>query len=389
MCDFLQVASWKYIKEEKIAILSVLLDVGMELWEMEKPINKPWRMLFWEQRVALPVREKLKTSTRYAENGFDIDLRFNGAAGVENLRKWVRSQRTQELERVEGERQRLPGSPPGRPLSEVQQLRARAFEEITNATLEKEGDGVAREVVRLITGGDTQAVAAAAAAAAAASAAASGGGIQGVPNGGLVPSLASLFAPSSANGAGVSAPAPAGAAAPATAAESAVSAISAAAAAATEVASGARTSAVAPIHGGVDPGVANGSVADEARESATSPSSAPSRTGGSSPATRENGDARSSSPPLRPQHSQPQQHHHQGQGKPPPPLPSTTAAASVSGTIDVGGSGGGMGDAYIGAAGTTAAAAGGARTAETEGGAVRRRLPASESTPDDFRLGGG
>lgn len=28
----LQGASWKYIKEEKIAILSVLLDVGMELW---------------------------------------------------------------------------------------------------------------------------------------------------------------------------------------------------------------------------------------------------------------------------------------------------------------------------------------------------------------------
>lgn len=56
---------------------------------------------------------------RYAEMGHDVDLRFSGSFGVENLRKWVRSQRTQELERVEGERQRMPGSPPGRPLSEV------------------------------------------------------------------------------------------------------------------------------------------------------------------------------------------------------------------------------------------------------------------------------
>lgn len=30
--------------------------------EMEKQINKPWRSLYWEQRVALPVREKLKNS---------------------------------------------------------------------------------------------------------------------------------------------------------------------------------------------------------------------------------------------------------------------------------------------------------------------------------------
>lgn len=56
---------------------------------------------------------------RYLEHGIDIDAKFGGSAAVENLRKWVRSQKTQELERVEGERQRVPGSPPGRPLSEV------------------------------------------------------------------------------------------------------------------------------------------------------------------------------------------------------------------------------------------------------------------------------
>ena len=34
--------------------------------EMEKQINKPWRNLYWEQRVALPVREKLRnTHTGY------------------------------------------------------------------------------------------------------------------------------------------------------------------------------------------------------------------------------------------------------------------------------------------------------------------------------------
>lgn len=57
--------------------------------------------------------------SRYMEHGIDIDAKFGGSAAVENLRKWVRSQKTQELERVEGERQRVPGSPPGRPLSEV------------------------------------------------------------------------------------------------------------------------------------------------------------------------------------------------------------------------------------------------------------------------------
>lgn len=56
---------------------------------------------------------------RYLEHGIDIDAKFGGSTAVENLRKWVRSQKTQELERVEGERQRVPGSPPGRPLSEV------------------------------------------------------------------------------------------------------------------------------------------------------------------------------------------------------------------------------------------------------------------------------
>lgn len=106
---------------------------------MEKPINKPWRMLFWEQRVARPIRDLLHNNYRYVDIGFDIDQRFGSAAGIENLRKWVRSQKTQEIERVEAERQRLPGSPTGRPLSEVQKLRACVFAEITAATIaEKE-----------------------------------------------------------------------------------------------------------------------------------------------------------------------------------------------------------------------------------------------------------
>ncbi|CAM9741393.1 unnamed protein product [Scytosiphon promiscuus] len=417
-------ASWKYIKEEKMAILAVLLDVGMELWEMEKPINKPWRMLFWEQRVALPVRERLKNSTRYTESGFDINQRFSGNAGVDNLRKWVRSQRTQELERVEGERQRLPGSPPGRPLSEVQQLRARAFEEITNTTLEKDEDGVAREVVRLLGGGDTQAVAAAAAAAAAASAAAPGGGVQVVRNGVVVPSLASLFSPPSRNGGGVpaAAPAPATAPAPAGAAQAAEPAGSGAPS--SEEATAAGTPAVAPVNGGTGSVAANGGAAGEVGVSASSPSSSSSAAAsaavGTTPNTRENGDARSSSPPL-PQ-TQPQQQGHNmrpptsaaaaavaaavaaatkkpflaprplgvaGAGVDPAVVFSSSSSSSVassspgvSGTIDVGGGSGGLGDAYI-------AAAGGARTAETEGVGLRRRLAASESTPDDFRLGGG
>lgn len=57
--------------------------------------------------------------SRYMSDGVDIDVKFGGTAGVENLRKWVRSQRSQELERMEAERHRVPGSPPGRPLSEV------------------------------------------------------------------------------------------------------------------------------------------------------------------------------------------------------------------------------------------------------------------------------
>ena len=87
--------------------------------------------------MALPIREQLRNNYRYMDIGFDIDQRFGSAAGIENLRKWVRSQRTQETERVEAERNRLPGSPPGRPLSEVQKLRARVFAEVINA--EKNG----------------------------------------------------------------------------------------------------------------------------------------------------------------------------------------------------------------------------------------------------------
>lgn len=87
--------------------------------------------------MALPIRELLRSNYRYVDIGFDIDQRFGSAAGIENLRKWVRSQRTQETERVEAERQRVPGSPPGRPLSEVQRLRARVFADI----VEKDGSG--------------------------------------------------------------------------------------------------------------------------------------------------------------------------------------------------------------------------------------------------------
>lgn len=100
---------------------------------MEKAVNKPWRMLYWEQRVALPIREKLRNNYRYVDVGFDIDQRFGSAAGIDNLRKWVRSQRTQETERVEAERTRLPDAPPGRPLSEVQKLRARVFADVVAA----------------------------------------------------------------------------------------------------------------------------------------------------------------------------------------------------------------------------------------------------------------
>lgn len=87
--------------------------------------------------MALPIREQLRNNYRYMDIGFDIDQRFGSPAGIENLRKWVRSQRAQETERVEAERNRLPGSPPGRPLSEVQKLRARVFVDIINA--EKNG----------------------------------------------------------------------------------------------------------------------------------------------------------------------------------------------------------------------------------------------------------
>ncbi|CAN0410241.1 unnamed protein product, partial [Laminaria digitata] len=108
---------------------------------MEKAINKPWRMLYWEQRVALPIREQLRNNYRYVDIGFDIDKRFGSAAGIENLRKWVRSQRSQEMERVEGERQRVPGSPQGRPLSEVQKLRARVFAQMADKEAEGGGGG--------------------------------------------------------------------------------------------------------------------------------------------------------------------------------------------------------------------------------------------------------
>lgn len=101
--------------------------------EMEKAVNKPWRMLYWEQRVALPIRERLRSNYRYVDVGFDIDQRFGSAAGIDNLRKWVRSQRTQETERVEAERTRLPDASPGRPLSEVQKLRAQVFADIVAA----------------------------------------------------------------------------------------------------------------------------------------------------------------------------------------------------------------------------------------------------------------
>eukprot|EP00752_Nemacystus_decipiens_P009719 g8679.t1 len=217
-----KVATSKYIKEEKIAILTTLLDVGMELWEMEKQINKPWRSLYWEQRVALPVRRKLKSNLGYMEHGIDIDAKFGGSAAVENLRKWVRSQKTQELERVEGERQRIPGSPPGRPLSEVQKLRAKVFEEIASATSEKDGggDGVAE--------GDTEMVAAAAAATAAAA-----GGVEGGRDAGVMP-FAGLFSPAS-NGGGASSAAPASSPAP----------------------SPSSSASPAPVHGGISTGSAN------------------------------------------------------------------------------------------------------------------------------------
>ncbi|CAM9967767.1 unnamed protein product [Ectocarpus sp. 6 AP-2014] len=353
-----KVTSCKYIKEEKIAILSVLLEVGMELWEMEKSINKPWRMLFWEQRVALPVREKLKSNARYAEMGHDVDLRFSGSFGVENLRKWVRSQRTQELERVEGERQRMPGSPPGRPLSEVQQLRARVFEEITAASLEKDGEGVG-EVPRAVGSGDTQAVAAAAAAAAARSGTSSAGG--GATQAGRDPSpepFGALFAPPGQNG-GSSATVQAAAAAAAAAA-------SAAKAPAAISAPGLSTSVV--VAGGA--GAADG---------------APSTSAGSPFLSPQNGNdsttlLRQRQPQQPQQQQQPQTTPVRSANRPLLPKPPAVAGndpaqAGGANGIDLGG-----GSAFSAAGGTTAAAA---------AAGVSRPRTASETTPEDFRLGSG
>ncbi|CAB1115655.1 unnamed protein product [Ectocarpus sp. CCAP 1310/34] len=355
-----KVTSCKYIKEEKIAILSVLLEVGMELWEMEKSINKPWRMLFWEQRVALPVREKLKSNARYAEMGHDVDLRFSGSFGVENLRKWVRSQRTQELERVEGERQRMPGSPPGRPLSEVQQLRARVFEEITAASLEKDGEGVG-EGPTAVGSGDTQAVAAAAVAAAAArSGTPSAGG--GATQAGRDPSpepFAALFAPHGQNG-GSSATVQAAAAAAAAAA-------SAAKAPATISAPGLSTSVVAA--GGA--GAADG---------------APSISAGSPFLSPQNGNdstsfLRQRRPQQPQQQPQPQTTSVRSANRPLLPKPPAVAgndpaqAGGVNG-IDAGG-------------GSALSAAGGTTTASAAAAGVSRPRTASETTPEDFRLGSG
>eukprot|EP00903_Cladosiphon_okamuranus_P014575 g13517.t1 len=345
-----KVATSKYIKEEKIAILTVLLDLGMELWEMEKQINKPWRSLYWEQRVALPVREKLKNNPGYLEHGIDIDAKFGGSAAVENLRKWVRSQKTQELERVDGERQRVPGSPPGRPLSEVQKLRARVFEEIAAATVDKDGgDGLAD--------GDTEIVAAAAAATAAA--AGGGGGAQGGRDVGAVP-FASLFSLPNNGSASTAAPAssPAISSAP---------------------------SSPAPIHGGIS-GVPSNNVVGAGAD----PSSflrqqyqlhAPST---STSATTPNG--LSNKPALL--------------------RPSTAAGGTDSthcsipdplvNSIDVGGGGGA--DAFVVGSGTSAvvaaaAAAARAVNAATAGAGLgtaltSRRRTMSETTPEDFRLGG-
>ncbi|CAM9386040.1 unnamed protein product, partial [Ectocarpus sp. 13 AM-2016] len=359
-----KVTSCKYIKEEKIAILSVLLEVGMELWEMEKSINKPWRMLFWEQRVALPVREKLKSNARYAEMGHDVDLRFSGSFGVENLRKWVRSQRTQELERVEGERQRMPGSPPGRPLSEVQQLRARVFEEITAASLEKDGEGVG-EVPRAVGGGDTQAVAAAAAAAAAARSGTPSAACGGATQAGRDPSpepFAALFASPGQNG-GSSAT------------------VQAAAAAAAAAASAAKAPAAISAPGGLSTSivVAGGAGAADG---------APSTSAGSPFMSPQNGNdsaslLRQRQPQQPQQQPQPQTTPVRSANRPLLPKPPAVAGndpaqAGGANGIDVGGGG-----AFFAAGGTTiAAAAAGAA-------GVSRPRTASETTPEDFRLGSG
>lgn len=83
------------------------------------PLTVGQRTSFHSKHTYVHAFVSRTVSSRYVEHGIDIDAKFGGPAAVENLRRWVRSQRTQELERVEGERQRVPGSPPGRPLSEV------------------------------------------------------------------------------------------------------------------------------------------------------------------------------------------------------------------------------------------------------------------------------
>ncbi|CAM9342837.1 unnamed protein product [Ectocarpus sp. 4 AP-2014] len=356
-----KVTSCKYIKEEKIAILSVLLEVGMELWEMEKSINKPWRMLFWEQRVALPVREKLKSNARYAESGHDVDLRFSGSFGVENLRKWVRSQRTQELERVEGERQRIPGSPPGRPLSEVQQLRARVFEEITAASLEKDGEGVG-EVPRAIGSGDTQAVAAAAAAAAAArsgTSSAGGGGTQAGRDPSPEP-FAALFAPPGQNcGSSATVQAAAAAAAAAASAAKAPAAISA---------PGLSTSVV--VAGGA--GAADG----DPSTSAGSPFLSPRNGNDSTSLLRQRQPQQPQQPQPQPQTTLVRSANRPLLPKPPAVAGKDPAQAGGANGIDIGG-----GSAFFAAGGTTTSAAAAA--------GVSRPRTASETTPEDFRLGSG
>lgn len=330
---------------------------------MEKAINKPWRMLYWEQRVALPIREQLRANYRYVDIGFDIDQRFGSAAGIENLRKWVRSQRTQEAERVEAERHRAPGSPQGRTLSEVQKLRARVFAEIIAVdkdAADQEADGEA-------DGSSPAGLASPA-----------GTAVQGRDT--HLEPLATLFAPPSRNGSGggggVSTAMHGGASA-AMHGSGSVSAgcvevgggapvvAAAATSAASAVASGASTAVAAGITAAAGPGSAAGATVDARSES-----------------------------PLH-------QLYVSNNGKGPVllPRPPTTAAdahrssptAHVNaGHVDVGGGGSDAAYPYSTRAATGAESRAAGAAAAGGGGAgisTPKRRSASELTPEDFRLG--
>ncbi|CAN0414882.1 unnamed protein product, partial [Ectocarpus sp. 8 AP-2014] len=248
----------------------------------------------------------------------------------------------------------------------VQQLRARVFEEITAASLEKDGEGVG-EVPRAVGSGDTQAVAAAAAAAAAAArsgtSSTGGGGTQAGRDPSPEP-FAALFAPPGQNGgSSVTVQAAAAAAAAAASAAKAPAAISAP-----------RLSTSIVVAGGAGP--ADGASAAPAGSPFLSP-----QNGNDSTSL-----LRQRQPQQPQQQPQPQATLVRSANRPLLPKPPAVAgndpaqAGGANGT-DVGG-----GNAFSAGGGTTTAAAAAAAAAAA---GVSRPRTASETTPEDFRLGSG